>query len=140
MERQETPLEEPSSLEMAEFVPPLTREERVWAVVAHVGGLVCFLLPAGRGLVNFVVPLSIRLGKAERSAGIAVHAGDALNFQLCALIAWAAVILLTGKTWLVRDLLLWLVAISNAVFSLVAGIHAWDGRRYQYPLSFRFVR
>ncbi len=139
MEQEQLP-DEPIAPEIADFVPPLTREERIWIVVAHVGGLAAFLLPAGRGLVNFVVPLAIRLGKSERSSGIAVHAGDALNFQLTALIAWAAVILFTWPSWLLQDLLFWLLGITNAVFSLVAGIHAWDGRRYRYPIAFPFVR
>jgi uncharacterized Tic20 family protein len=111
---------------------PLPGEVRNWAMAAHLSAF----LGAWVALA-FVGPLVIWLVKREEHPFIAMHAKEALNFNLSVLI-YAAVgfilaFLLIGIPLLVVIGVVWLV------LTVVAAVKASAGQPYRYPLTIRFV-
>jgi len=118
-----------------------TREERTWALIAHLGGPAGLLLSAG--LLGFVVPLVVWLARRDDSEFVADQGKEALNFQLTLLflhlLAWLFVLLTLGVGLLLAwpfFLLLWLVGL---VVGIVAGLRSYEGARYRYPLTLRLI-
>jgi len=106
-------------------VPP---DERTWALVAHVGGLV----------TSFVVPLVVWLAKGDDGEFVRDQAREALNFQITLLIA--SVIGTTTTVCLgLGYLILAVVGIADLVLSLVAALRSYDGHRYRYPATLRLI-
>jgi uncharacterized Tic20 family protein len=113
--------------------PPLdTSEERMWATLAHLGGLLAVYPPIG------VLPcLLIFLTYRRRSTFVRDQALEAMNFQIAVLIAGVAarilaVLLIPGWTFV----LVWIV---SAICSVLGGVAANRGERYRYPWTFRFI-
>lgn len=121
-------------------MPPLApSEERMWALVAHVGVFVAAWFAMG-----FLCPLVIWLIYRERSEFVRRHALESLNFQLSLLIyAVVAVVLVLvtfGLGVLVAIPLLLIGAVAALVVIIRATVAASNGREYRYPLSIRLVR
>ena len=103
-------------------------DERLWAMGAHLSGAV----------FSFVGPLAVRMLKPDGSGYLRENVRAALNFQVVVFLAWLG-------TWLLYwglpcpSCLGWignvLVLVVNAGFAIVAGIHAYDGKRYRYPVD-----
>jgi uncharacterized Tic20 family protein len=125
----------------------LDEEERVLAVMCHVGGL----------LTRFVTPLVLWRKAKQRSPFLAEHAREALNFQLFILIPW--VLCLGGLVVLLvvvftRDLSPEAVIVScvvllvslvvlvlyEVVLVLLSSLAAWRGRPPRRPWIIRFIR
>ena len=118
-----------------------TREERTWALIAHLGGPAGLLLSAG--LFGFLVPLVVWLAKRDDSDFAAHQGKEALNFQLTMFLlhvsAWMFVLLTLGVGILVvwpLFLALWLGAL---ILGVVAAVRAHGGTRFRYPLTLRIV-
>jgi uncharacterized Tic20 family protein len=111
---------------------PLPDEVRNWAMAAHLSAF----LGAWVALA-FVGPLVIWLVKREEHPFIAMHAKEALNFNLSVLIYAAVgfilVFVLVGIPLLVVIGVVWLV------LTVVAAVKASAGQPYRYPLTIRFV-
>jgi uncharacterized Tic20 family protein len=125
---------------------PSTDAERTEAVVCHVGGI----------LTSFLLPLIMLLIKKDRSAFVAHHGREALNFQFTLFVP----LLASGLLALLAGVLGWMVApeiavlaaglvcvavavavcLWEAVFAVVASVAAYRGRDYYYPLCIRFIR
>lgn len=129
MSEPDDPVSGPAGGGPEEPFPP--DDERLWAMGAHLSG----------ALFSFVGPLAVRLAKPTGSAYLRENVRAALNFQLVVFLAWVG-------TWLVY----WLpcpsclgaagnvlVLVGNAALAIVAGIHAYDGKRYRYPIEVRWV-
>lgn len=103
-------------------------DERLWATLIHVGGILFGFVPS---LIGYLV-------LKDRGAFIREHTGAALNFQLTMLIATfvASALMLV----LIGFLLLPVVGIVIVVFSIIAALAANRGEPYRYPLSITFVR
>ncbi|CAN5527797.1 DUF4870 domain-containing protein [soil metagenome] len=103
-------------------------EEKLWATLTHVGGL----------LFGFVAPLIAYLVLRDRGPFIRQHSAAALNFQLTILIAyvvgWVLSLIFVG--FLVM-LAAWILTI---VFGILAAMAANRGEYYRYPLSITFVQ
>lgn len=119
-----------------------SREERTWALLAHLGGPAGLLLSAG--LFGFAVPLVIWLARREDSSFVGDQAREALNFQLTLLLVhltgWLFALLTLGLGLLVVVpffLVLWVVEL---ILGVVAGLRANEGASYRYPLTIRFLR
>jgi uncharacterized protein len=112
------------------------QDERMWAVFAHIGGL----------LVPFAW-LIIYLLYKDRSQFVRAHAAEAVNFHLSMMIyEFAAVALsfvLLFVTLGIGLLLLFPVILAFGVFALVvvimAAVAANQGRPFRYPMTIRMV-
>jgi len=102
-------------------------DERLWATLIHLGGIVFGFLPA---LIGY---LALR----DRGAFIRRHTATALNFQLTMLIASiVGAILIVAVVGIV---IVAAVTVLVTVFSIIAAVHANRGEDYRYPLSITFV-
>ncbi|TFB88347.1 DUF4870 domain-containing protein [Cryobacterium algoricola] len=102
-------------------------DERMWATLIHVGGILFEFLPA---LIGYLV-------LKDRGPFIRAHAATALNFQITLVIAYVISGVLTLA--LVGFLLLPAVWVLSVVFSIIAALAANKGEYYTYPLSIKFV-
>ena len=102
-------------------------DERMWATLIHVGGILFEFLPA---LIGYLV-------LKDRGPFIRAHAATALNFQITLVIAYVISGVLTLA--LVGFLLLPAVWVLSIVFSIIAALAANKGEYYTYPLSIKFV-
>jgi len=119
--------------------PPLTvttvANARTWSAFCHASALlgVIFHFPG-----HFLGPLIIWLVKRGDSPEIDAHGKEALNFQISMLIYTVVsaifCLVLIGFVFLA---ILWVL---NAVFVIIASIHASDGKFYRYPMTIRFIR
>ncbi len=112
------------------------QDERLWATLAHVGGLV---VPFA-SLIVFLI-------YKDRSQFVRLHAGEALNFHISMLIyeiaGMVTVFGLAIATAGVGLLLIFPVLIGAGIFALVmmiqGAIAANQGHPYRYPLTIRLV-
>lgn len=107
--------------------PVVRDDERTWAMLAHLGGIVLLV----------VVPLVLRGTAGRRSAFVRDQATEALNFQLTVLVA--ALISLFCWVILVGILMSAVVGVGSLVLTVVAAVHAHRGERYRYPVAVRAV-
>ncbi|WP_309615691.1 DUF4870 domain-containing protein [Salinibacterium sp.] len=109
-------------------VQPLSpSDEKLWATLIHVGGIVLSFLPA---VIGYIV-------LKDRGPFIRAHSATALNFQITLMIAYIAG---TITSWIGIGLLILLAAwVLSIVFSIMAAIAANNGQVYQYPLAIKFV-
>jgi uncharacterized protein len=110
-------------------VPPLRpEEERLWSTLTHLSYFV----------FGLIVPLIVMVALGNRSPYVRHHAVEALNFHItvwiAAFVAGLSILLVIGV------LLLPLVLIAGAVFSVIGAVKAYQGVPYRYPLSIRLVR
>jgi uncharacterized Tic20 family protein len=119
-------------------VPPMggapTAEERQWALVAHLSGLVASAL----GGFAFLGPLVVWLVKKDQSVFVADQAKEALNFQIAVTIALLVSFGIAIVTC-VGVILLPIVGIGSLVFSILAAVEANKGVYYRYPFSIRLI-
>ena len=112
------------------------QDQRTWAVLVHLGGILFGFLPA---LIGY-------LALKDRGAFVRAHTATALNFQISmAIYALAGVILsLPLMLVLIGFLTIWLIpsviAVLVLIFSIVAAVKASNGELYVYPLTITFVR
>lgn len=102
-------------------------DEKLWATLIHVGGILFGFLPA---LIGYLV-------LKDRGPFIRQHTATALNFQLTMLIAIVA-------GWILSIVFIGLLLVAAAyvlilIFGIMAAIAANNGQVYKYPLSIKFV-
>ena len=120
------------------------REERNWAMFAHLSALLGGLLTSGwAGNIGFFIgPLIIWLMKRETMPF--VNDKEALNFAITVSIACFVLLLLTilsrGIGALLTIPLLMAIGIAALVFIIIAAIKANEGVAYRYPLAMRLVK
>lgn len=112
----------------APAAPLSDSDARLWASLAHFGGI----------LFGFLPSLIIWLVYRERSSFVEGEAKEALNFQITALIASVVAGALT--VIIIGFLLLPLVGIAVIVFSILGGLSANKGVAYRYPFALRLVK
>jgi uncharacterized Tic20 family protein len=125
------------------FTPPLpelkpvmepTPDERQWALLAHLSGLIASFL----GGMSFLGPLIVWLIKKDQSAFVADQAKEALNFQIAVTIA-LVVSFAVGAATCVGFLLIPVIGIGSLVFAIIAAMEANKGVVYRYPYTIRLV-
>ena len=114
-----SPYQAPSQLSPA--------DEKLWATLIHIGGILFGFLPA---LIGFIV-------LKDRGPFIRAHTATALNFQITLAIAYVVGSILT--VILVGIFILAAAWILSIVFSIMAAIAANKGEWYTYPLTIKFV-
>lgn len=108
--------------------PPLSpADERLWATLVHIGGILFGFVPA---LIGYLV-------LKDRGPFIRQHTATALNFQ----ISFAIYAVVSGLLTLVLIglILLPVIGILIVVFSIIAAVAANNGHAYTYPLTIKFV-
>ena len=111
------------------------KDERTWAMIAHLSAFATFVLPSFGQIVG---PLVVWLVKRDTSPFVADQAKEALNFQITATIAFVVAGVLIFV--LIGIPLLLLLGLAWLVLTVVAGVRANEGVRYRYPLTVRFVK
>jgi len=104
-----------------------TSDEKTMAILSHI---LCIV-------AGFLAPLIIYLVKKD-SPYIVAHAKESLNFQLTLIIAYIISFILVFV--LIGILLIWLIALANLVFVIIATIRASENKLYKYPFSIKFVK
>lgn len=102
-------------------------DERLWAMLAHLGGIV----------LGFLSGLIVMLVFGKRSAFTDDQAKEALNFQITLLIGYLISFVLVFV--IVGIFLLFALSILNIAFCILAGVAANNGERYRYPVCLRLV-
>ena len=105
-----------------------TQDERTWAMIAHLGGIVA----------GFLAPLVVMLTQGEKSPFARRQAVEALNFQILLLIGYT--VSAVSMILLIGFLLFPLVWIGGIVFMVIGGIAANKGEDYRYPVNLRLVK
>ena len=116
---------------------PLTEaEDRQWASLAHLGGI-----------LMFVPSLVLWLLFKDRGPLTGVEAKEALNFQITLLIGYFAINFvstvigfLTFGIGGVIGALAWVLYVVGVVLSLLGYLQARDGNHYRYPFALRLIK
>lgn len=103
-------------------------DERLWATLIHLGGIVFGFLPS---LIGYLV-------LRDRGSFIRRQTATALNFQFTMLIASIVGSILIVVV--VGIVIVAAVTVLITVFSIIAAVNANRGEDYRYPLSITFVR
>ena len=119
--------------------PPTTSvsssDVRIWNILCHASALLGIFLHFPGHLLG---PLIVWLAKRDDSPEIDANGKESVNFQISMLIyngiAVVFCLVLVGFAFLA---VLWVL---NAVFVIVASIHASDGKFYRYPMTIRFIQ
>ncbi|MGZ4688921.1 MAG: DUF4870 domain-containing protein [Acidimicrobiia bacterium] len=106
----------------------LTADEKTWAMLANIGGIV----------IGFLAGLIVMLTKGKESDFVRDQAVEALNFQITVAIAYFVSFILIFV--LIGLLLIVVVGIGSLVLMIMAGIAANNGQRYRYPINIRLVK
>ncbi|WP_418276523.1 DUF4870 domain-containing protein [Isoptericola jiangsuensis] len=128
--------------------PLSTSDERLWAILAHLGPLVVAAVTVGT--LGFLAPLVIWLVLRDRSALVADQAKEALNFQITVAVVsvalWALGLffgwipflggLVTGLVTAV-GILVWIVTV---VLAVIAAVTVGRNDLYRYPFTLRLVK
>lgn len=103
-------------------------DEKLWATLIHVGGI----------LLGFLAPLIGYLVLKDRGPFIRQHSATALNFQLTILIGYVvSFVLMFVIIGILTYFAVWIVSI---VFAIIAAIAANNGQYYKYPVAIEFVK
>jgi len=102
-------------------------DEKLWATLIHIGGILFSFIPA---LVGYLV-------LKDRGPFIRSHTATALNFQITLAIAYAVGVILSIVG--IGVLIFLAVWVLNIVFSIIAAVKANQGAFYTYPIAIRFV-
>jgi uncharacterized Tic20 family protein len=102
-------------------------DEKLWATLIHVGGILFGILPS---LIGYLV-------LKDKGPFIRAHTATALNFQITLLIAYIVGSILTLV--LVGFIILAAAWVLSIVFGIIAAMRANAGQPYVYPLSIKFV-
>ncbi|MDQ1545102.1 MAG: uncharacterized protein QOH69_6 [Actinomycetota bacterium] len=109
--------------------PPLSpSDQRLWATLIQVGGILFGILPS---LIGFLVT-------KDRGDFIRQHTRAALNFQITLLLAYVACVLLSFI--IIGLFLLFAVEIVAIIFGILAAVAANSGQAYKFPISIEFVK
>ncbi|HEY9499348.1 MAG TPA: DUF4870 domain-containing protein [Terrimesophilobacter sp.] len=103
-------------------------DEKLWAVLVHLGGIFFNFLPA---LIGYLI-------LKDRGPFVRQHTGSALNFQITLVIAYLVGVV--TMLIIVGFFILAAAAIANVVFCILAAVAANKGEYYEYPIAIKFVK
>ncbi|TFD03604.1 DUF4870 domain-containing protein [Cryobacterium sp. TMT1-66-1] len=111
-------------------------DDRQWASLAHLGGI-----------LSFLPSLIIWLVFKDRGRFTNTEAKEALNFQITLLIAYVAITVVSTflalVTFGIGGLLAglgWIVWLAGVIFSIMGFVQAKDGKNYRYPFAVRLIK
>ena len=103
-------------------------DEKLWAVLVHLGGIFFNFLPA---LIGYLI-------LKDRGPFVRQHTGSALNFQITLIIAYLVGVI--TMLIIVGFFILAAAGIANIVFCILAAVAANKGEYYEYPVAIKFVK
>ena len=113
--------------------PAASKEERNWAMLAHLSALLTYLTVIG----GMIAPLVIWLMRKDQGGFAAEQARESLNFQITVFLiglgCWVLAIILIGFV------LLAILGIVNLVLIIIAAVKVSEGVAYRYPFNLRLV-
>ncbi|HKE45738.1 MAG TPA: DUF4870 domain-containing protein [Steroidobacteraceae bacterium] len=122
-------------VEVVSTTPPaaISKEERNWAMLAHLSGLLAFATLIG-GILG---PLVLWLIRKDEMTFAADQAKEALNFQITVFVAG----LIAGVMCLVLIgfVLLAILVVVDLILMIVAAVKASEGVSYRYPFNLRLI-
>ncbi|WP_296666342.1 DUF4870 domain-containing protein [Demequina sp.] len=118
----------PQSPPPAAAQPMSQSEERLWAMLSHLGVI----------FFGFLAPLIIWLIFRERSGFVNDQGKEALNWSI--LVTIAGVIGAITTVVIIGFVILPVVAIVTIVFGIMASMAAYRGDMYRYPFNWRIVK
>lgn len=110
--------------------PMSPADEKMWATLIHLGGIVFGFVPA---LVGYLV-------LKDRGPFVREHTRQALNFQISIAIYSIALLFVTIVTLGFGGLLYVPFGIAVLVFMIIAAVAANRGEWYRYPLTIQFIK
>lgn len=120
------------------------KDERNWAMFAHLAAMVTGILGAATSLpiFGFVGPLIIYLMKKDESPFVADQAREALNFHITLAIPLFVLWLLslTVILLLLTIPLSFVIGVGALVFMIIAAVKSSAGELYRYPFILRLVQ
>jgi uncharacterized protein len=109
--------------------PPLSpADEKMWAILTHVGGIV----------LHWIAPLVTFLVFKDRGPFVRWHTRQALNFQLTLVIAYVAGVILSIV--FIGVFVILAAFVLNIVFGILAALAANRGEFYRIPVAIEFVK
>lgn len=108
--------------------PMSPADEKLWATLMHVGGIV----------FGFLAPLIGYFVLKDRGPFVREHTVSALNWQLTLLIGYIVGYVTT--LLFIGFLILPAVSIVAIIFGIIAALAANKGESYRYPFSIAFVK
>jgi uncharacterized Tic20 family protein len=115
----------------------LTREEKNYAMLAHLLALAVFILPSFGNIIGLLI---IWLIKKDESAFVDKNGKESLNFQISVTIYMIAAVILTVLSLGILFLLPVAVSIVWLVYVVIATVKVSNGEDYSYPLTIRFIK
>jgi uncharacterized protein len=114
-------------------VATISKEERNWAMLAHLSGLLAFATLIG-GVLGPLVMWMIRKDDMNFAAD---QAKEALNFQITVFVAG----LIAGVMCLILIgfVLLGILVIVDLILMIIAAVKASEGVNYRYPFNLRLI-
>jgi len=122
------------------IVTPSESDERTWAMLGHLSAFSAFIT----GLGCVIGPLIIWLIKRDTMPFAGEQALEALNFNISAIIAAAALGVFTlitlGIGALITVPLFFVLFVGWFVLTIVAAVKANSGEHYRYPFTLRLIK
>ena len=113
--------------------PISEKEERQWAMFAHIGTFSSMFVPLG----NIIAPIFIWQMKKHESEFVVDQAKESLNFQITimiyALISFLLFFIFIGI------FLIFALVIFSLIVVIIAGLKANEGEYYRYPMCIRLI-
>jgi uncharacterized Tic20 family protein len=113
--------------------PISEKEERQWAMFAHIGTFSSMFVPLG----NIIAPIVIWQMKKHESEFVVDQAKESLNFQITimiyALISFLLFFIFIGI------FLIFALVIFSLIVVIIAGLKANEGEYYRYPMCIRLI-
>ena len=118
-----------------------TKDERMWAMIIHVSGLVAASLLTTMIPGNVLAPLIIWLIKREGSAFINDQGKEAMNFQITVTLALLAcfALMMTVILACVAIPLMMAIGVYAVIVTIVAAVKSYEGVAFRYPATIRFI-
>lgn len=114
--------------------PISEKEERQWAMFAHIGTFSSMIIPLG----NIIAPIVVWQIKKHDSEFVVAQAKESLNFQITLMIY--SIISLLLCMIIIGFFLIFALVIFGLIMVIMASIRTNDGEDFQYPMTFRLFR
>ena len=111
-----------------------SKDEKQWAMFAHLSALLNFLVPFG----GIIAPIVIWQMKKDDMPLVVDQAKEYVNFQITVSIVALLLIPTIFLGFGIR--LLPALCIFFVVFCIIAGLKANEGIRYRYPFTLRLIK
>jgi uncharacterized Tic20 family protein len=114
--------------------PISEKEERQWAMFAHIGTFSSMFVPLG----NIIAPIVVWQMKKHDSDFVVEQAKESLNFQITLMIYSVISILLCFI--IIGFFLIFALVIFGLIMVIIGGIKANEGEDFQYPMTLRLFK